>query len=112
MGKTPAPRGTDLEVLFAETQKANGGKPGSCQSPVAVFPTRSAPSSFFIVPSKGGTMLNWAVTIQTDTERMAVNNDGKDPSPNSLPRTGCQHGHYRRLHLCYQHCLGSQEELH
>merc|ERR1712025_545945 len=40
--------------------------------------TSRAPAGFFIAPSKNGTMLNWAVTIYSDTQRRSSANDGKD----------------------------------
>jgi len=77
-GKTPAPRGSDLEVEFAKTQRLNGDDHTQVNMPLVGFPTLSAPSSMFIVPSQNGTMLNWAFFIYTKHQKFSKNNDGTD----------------------------------
>lgn len=77
-GKTPAPRGSDLEMEFRKTQMLNGGKNGPVNMPILGIPTLRAPASFFIIASQEGTMLNWAFTVYTKEQRFSKNNDGKD----------------------------------
>lgn len=78
-GKTQAPRGSDLEVEFSETQKASRDSTTSdCTSFVMSVSTTKAPACLFIVPSMDGTMLNWAITVSSETPQKSGSNDGTD----------------------------------
>jgi 2-polyprenyl-6-methoxyphenol hydroxylase-like FAD-dependent oxidoreductase len=79
-GKTPVRKGSDLDFEFSKTQRARDkdNDDANCTSFMFATPTSRAPAGFFIAPSKNGTMLNWAVTIYSDTQRRSSANDGKD----------------------------------
>lgn len=77
-GKTRAPRGSDLEVTFAKTQRVTGGGDKQVNIPIVGVPSLRAPSSVFIIPSDDGTMLNWAFTIYSKKTSFSKNNDGTD----------------------------------
>jgi len=81
-GKTSCPKGSDLEREFAKTQMATGTDGNNDKdngtSFVIALTTPRAPASFFVVPSKNGTMLNWAVSIRAEDHRTSTNNDGTD----------------------------------
>lgn len=77
-GKTPLTKGSALEQEFSKTQKTQGKKKDPCVSFVFSLTTLRAPASFFFVPSNHGSMLNWAVTIYSETPEGVKNNNGKD----------------------------------
>jgi len=77
-GKTPVPKGSDLEREFSKTQRAKGNDDTNCTSFIIAATTSRAPASFFVVPSKNATILNWAVTIYSETQSRSSANDGKD----------------------------------
>lgn len=77
-GKTSAPRGSDLEVTFAKTQRVKEYGDKQVNIPLVGVPSLRAPSSVFIIPSDDGTMLNWAFTVYSKKQIFSKNNDGKD----------------------------------
>lgn len=81
-GKTKVPRGSALELEFTKTQMAKKAKDNEktkyCTSFAFTITTPSAPASFFIIPSQNGTELNWAVSVQSETDKRSKNNDGTD----------------------------------
>lgn len=84
-GKTKVPKGSILEQEFTKTQMAkdakettNGGSTKYCTSFLFTITTRNAPASLFVVPSRGGTVLNWAITLSSKVATRIKSNDGKD----------------------------------
>lgn len=81
-GKTRVPKGSALEHEFAKTQMAKTAMKGEtinhCTSFVFTLTTPTQPASLFVVPSENGTMLNWAVTLKSESSSRSENNNGKD----------------------------------
>jgi len=77
-GKTAVPKGSDLEKAFSATQRSSGKNSRHCTNFVFGLATSRAPAALFVVPSHNGTVLNWAITIRSETERLSGANDGKD----------------------------------
>lgn len=86
-GKTKAPRGSDLDVEFAKFQEPvkvnqNGSDFHSSKQytiPLLALSTSKAPSNFFCIASKDGTMLNWIFSIRSkNAHSLSKQNDGTD----------------------------------
>lgn len=81
-GATRVPKGSSLEHEFEKTQLAKTPKKGEtnshCTSFVFTITTPNQPASLFLVPSQNGTILNWAITLKSETPTRSENNNGKD----------------------------------
>lgn len=80
-GKTPTPKGSDLEIEFSKIiQKDEGNEDeGSNHSFVTMgIPTMKAPASIFFLPTENNTQLVWAIFIRSKSQRKSEANDGKD----------------------------------
>ena len=79
-GKTPVPKGTDLEREFNKTQRADG-RSDPCTTVMTLHPSWGVPVGIFLMPSKNGTMINWAACIRSEAPKVR---DG----PTDLTRRG------------------------
>uniref|UniRef100_A0A7S0UIG9 FAD-binding domain-containing protein n=1 Tax=Pseudo-nitzschia delicatissima TaxID=44447 RepID=A0A7S0UIG9_9STRA len=81
-GKTRVLKGSALEHEFAKTQMAKtpnkGESTNHCTSFAVTLTTPTQPASLFLVPSANGTMLNWAITLKSESSSRSENNNGKD----------------------------------
>ena len=87
-GKTAAPRGSGLQRAFnamiertddeGDEDASGNGKDVSRAFAVLGLSSSKCPASFFVIPTQNYTMLNWAVTVRSETEATSGSNDGTD----------------------------------
>lgn len=77
-GKTPIERGSELDTEFQKVIQKPAHYDRSKSFFTIALSTRKAPAGFFVIPSQNESMLNWAITIQSETSSLSASNDGKD----------------------------------
>lgn len=87
-GKTASPKGSDLRREFnamierpepsAADDDDDDDDDFSRAFAVLGMSTRKCAASFFVIPTQNYTVLNWAVTVGSETEARTKANDGKD----------------------------------
>jgi len=80
-GKTPSPKGSDLNnELFKiiKEDKRNKGEDINLSYMLMGLATMKAPACIFIAPVENNTQLVWAISIRSESQRTSESNDGKD----------------------------------